>query len=178
MRSVYRRLLLAVSLFCVVQFTAAAQQTTVADTGNLFSSGYAAGFIGGLYDAYYPVTALKQHGDFGIGAPSMLDGELIMLRGKVYKTQFTGKTVTVSDTAKIPYAVVCFFKADRVYKPGKGLTKVALFHYLDSILDNQNGIYAIRFSGSFRYLKTRAFPPVQGKPYLPLAAIAGQATLF
>ena len=83
---------IAIILTCYLNFTASAQQKTKPDYGNLFSAGYAAGFIGGLYDAYYPYTKLKQHGDFGLGAPANLDGEMIMLHGKCYQTQFTGKT--------------------------------------------------------------------------------------
>ena len=144
----------------------------------LFSAGYAAGFIGGLYDAYYPYKKLKQHGDFGLGAPDKLDGELIMLNGKLYQTRATGTTTPVPDTGKTPYAVVCFFHPEKVLKPGNGLTKLGLFHYLDSVLTNTNGIYAIHISGSFNYVKTRAFPPVQTKPYMPLASMLDKQHFF
>ncbi|MDB5006966.1 MAG: alpha-acetolactate decarboxylase, partial [Mucilaginibacter sp.] len=81
-------------------------QTKAKDVNdNLFSAGYAAGFIGGLYDAFYPYKKLLQHGDFGLGAPEKLDGELIVLHGKMYQTQFTGKTTPMSDTGKTAYAV-------------------------------------------------------------------------
>jgi len=163
---------------CSLHFAAFAQQKAINTNGNLFSAGYAAGFIGGLYDAYYPYKKLEQHGDFGLGAPAKLDGELIMLDGKLYQTQFTGKTTLMSDTGKTPYAVVCFFHDNKVYKPGRSLNKTALFHYLDSVLTNQNGIYAIHITGSFSYIKTRAFPPVTQKPYLPLASMLEKQHFF
>ena len=102
----------------------------------------------------------------------------MMLNGKLYKTQFTGKTSLINDKGETPYAVVCFFHAVKVYKPGKQLNKAELFKYLDSVLTNVNGIYAVHISGKFSYIKTRAFPPVDQKPYLPLAAMLDRQHFF
>ncbi|WP_184542465.1 acetolactate decarboxylase [Mucilaginibacter sp. FT3.2] len=158
--------------------TIAQQKTKPADADdNLFSAGFASGFIGGLYDNWYPYKQLEKHGNFGIGAPGSLDGELLMLDGKIYQTQATGKTTLIADTGKLPYAVVCFFKAKKTYKHTGTLTKIALFTYLDSLLTNQNGIYAIHITGKFKSVKTRAFPPVE-KPYLPLAAMLNRQHFF
>ncbi len=155
----------------------AQQQKQPGDNDNLFSAGFASGFIGGLYDNWYPYRELEKHGDFGIGAPGSLDGELLLLNGKIYQTRSTGETTLVSDTGKLPYAVVCFFKAKKVYKHTGALGKAALFSYLDSLLTNQNGIYAIHIKGRFKSVKTRAFPPVE-KPYLPLAALLNKQHFF
>jgi acetolactate decarboxylase len=177
MKRIFKYFGITVLLICGLNAAAFAQKKT-SQAGTLFSAGYAAGFIGGLYDAFYPYSKLKQHGDFGLGAPAKLDGELIMLNGQLYKTQATGKTVPLGDTDKTPYALVCFFHPQKVYKPGKAMNKAALYHYLDSVLTNQNGIYAIHISGTFGYIKTRAFPPVEQKPYLPLAAMLDRQHFF
>jgi acetolactate decarboxylase len=178
MRSTIKYFYTTALLVFSLNFSVIAQQKNATAGSNLYSAGYASAFIGGLYDAWYPYKDLHQHGDFGLGAPAMLDGELIMLNGKFYKTQYTGKTSPVSDAEKTPYAVVCFFHAAKVYKPGKELNKATLFKYLDSVLINQNGIYAIHISGNFKYVKTRAFPPVLQKPYLPLAAMLDKQHFF
>ncbi|WP_295796463.1 acetolactate decarboxylase [Mucilaginibacter sp.] len=159
-------------------FKSVAQRKAPVTGGNLYSAGYASAFIGGLYDAWYPYKKLHQHGNFGLGAPAKLDGELLMLDGVFYKTQYTGKTSPINDADETPYAVVCFFKAAKVYKPAGQLTKAGLFKYMDSVLTNQNGIYAIHIKGKFKYVKTRAFPPVQQKPYLPLAAMLDKQHFF
>jgi len=168
-----------ISLFILCCSTAMAQlKTKAADTrDNLFSAGFASGFIGGLYDNWYPYKQLEKHGDFGLGAPGQLDGELLMLNGKIYQTRSTGKTTLVADTGKLPYAVVCFFKAKKTFKHTGPLSKTALYAYLDSLLTNQNGIYAIHISGKFKLVKTRAFPPVE-KPYVPLAAMLNKQQFF
>ncbi len=144
----------------------------------LFTAGLANSLIGGLYDGYYPYSELKKHGDFGLGAPDKLDGELLIFNGKIYQTQYTGKTFEVKDTAKTPFAVVNFFHADKTFKVTKQMNKQVLFHYIDSILDNPNGMYAIHISGNFRYLKTRAFEPVDTKPYSPLAEMLDKQHFF
>src|SRR3569833_3543520 len=128
------KLISALLLFSIIGFSGSAQQKPNAAPGNLYSAGYASAFIGGLYDAWYPYKNLHQHGDFGLGAPAKLDGELIMLNGKLYKPQYTGKTSPVSDADQTPYAVVCFFKAKLSFCLGWLFCLVVLFKYLDSVL--------------------------------------------
>lgn len=150
-----------------------------AKTNNtLFTAGHASAFIGGLYDAYYPYKQLMLHGDFGLGAPDKLDGELLMLNGKIYQTQSSGKTFEIPDTGRTPFSVVNFFHADRVVKAYVKMNKEKLYAYLDSILPNQNGMYAIRIKGSFNAIKTRAFPEVKQKPYAPLASMLALQQFF
>lgn len=162
-------------LFCYNSFFCI---NTFAQSNDLYSAGYASAFIGGLYDGYFPYSQLKTHGDFGLGAIDKMDGELTMLQGKVYQTQFTGKTRLISDEEKTPYAVVCFFHTGKVIHLNSKWDKVRLYKYLDSVLSDQNGIYAIHIKGSFNYVKTRAFPPVAGKPYLPLADMLDKQHFF
>jgi acetolactate decarboxylase len=135
----------------------------------LFTVGIGAGLIGGLYDGIYSYRDLKKHGDFGLGAPDKLDGEIVVFQGKIYQTQHTGKTFVVDDKELTPFAMVNFFQPNIKITPNKGMNKTELFHYLDSVLTNVNGMYAIHVSGKFSYLKTRAFPPVKEHQHTPLA---------
>jgi len=144
----------------------------------LYTAGHASAFIGGLYDAFFPYKDLRLHGDFGLGAPDQLDGELLLLDGKIYQTQSTGKTFEINDAGATPFSVVNFFKADQVVKPNRVLTKDQLYAYLDSIIPNQNAMYAIRIKGNFNTVKTRAFPIVTQKPYQPLASMLALQQFF
>src|ERR1700761_5559869 len=83
-----------------------AQQT---NNRNLFSAGHAGAFVDGLFDSYYSYKQLEKHGDFGLGAPDRLDGELMIFRGKFYQTEVSGLTRQMPDTGKTPYAITCFF---------------------------------------------------------------------
>ena len=169
---------LLITFLAVLSFKANAQQAANLPFDRLFTAGYAHAFIGGLYDGYLPYSILKQHGDFGLGAPDKLDGELLMLHGKIYQTQHTGKTFEVNDKALTPYAVVNFFKADKTIKLSKSINRTSLYTYLDSILNDANGMYAIRMKGKFGFLKTRAFPPVANKPYQALADMLNLQQFF
>jgi acetolactate decarboxylase len=164
-------------MLCIYAFPASAQQQ-VKTNNTLFTAGHASAFIGGLYDAYYPYNKLKLHGDFGLGAPDKLDGELLMLHGKIYQTQSSGKTFEIPDTGSTPFSVVNFFHADKIVKVSVQMNKEKLYAYLDSVLPNKNGIYAIRIKGSFNKIKTRAFPAVKQKPYTPLAGMLALQQFF
>lgn len=171
-----------ICLFILFSYNACPAFAQSADSlgrdNNLFSAGHAGGFVGGLYDAFYPYKQLEQKGDFGLGAPANLDGELMMLNGKYYQTRYTGITTQLADTGKTPYATVCFFRPGKVIHVKDKLTKAQLFKLLDSVLNNQNGMYAIHISGNFKYVKTRAFPPVTQRPYTPIAAMLDKQQFF
>jgi len=156
--------LLTAILFCTVSLAQSANN-------NLFTVGVGAGLIGGLYDGNYPYSSLKKHGNFGLGAPDKLDGELVVFEGKIYQTQHTGKTAQVDERQLTPFAMVNFFKADKKITINRSINKEALLHLLDSVLTNVNGLYAIHINGKFNYIKTRAFPPVKEHDHTPLAAM-------
>jgi acetolactate decarboxylase len=143
---------------------------------NLYSAGYAASFISGLYDVYFPYKQIMQHGDFGLGAPNDLDGELLIFNGVPYQTRYTGKTTVITE-GTAPYAINCYFKADKTLKPGRSLSRAELYKYLDSVTTNLNGMYAIHVKGKFSAVKTRAFPPVE-KPYKPMVAFMDKQVFF
>jgi acetolactate decarboxylase len=164
--------LLAITIFATTSFIPTPHNKSADKPHNhLFTVGVGASLIGGLYDGNYPYGMLKQHGNFGLGAPDKLDGELVVFQGKIYQTQHTGKTFVVDDRQLTPFAMVNFFLPDRKITPGRSMDKASLFVYLDSILTNVNGLYAIHISGKFSYIKTRAFPPVKAHDHTPLAAM-------
>src|SRR5688572_25312206 len=86
---------------------------------NLFTVGVGSGLIGGLYDGFYPYRELKKHGDFGLGAPDKLDGEIMIFRGKIYQTQHTGKTFQVDERQLTPFSMINFFHPDIKIMPHK-----------------------------------------------------------
>lgn len=164
--------MLAIALFSVTSFVPAPHNRYADGAHNhLFTVGVGAGLIGGLYDGYYPLGQLKQHGNFGLGAPDKLDGEIVVYQGKIYQTQHTGKTFVADDRQLTPFAMVHFFQPDERVVTYRVMDKQSLFHYLDSSLTNVNGLYAIHISGKFSYIKTRAFPPVKAQEHTPLASM-------
>ncbi|NIG54395.1 acetolactate decarboxylase [Chitinophaga sp. Cy-1792] len=133
----------------------------------LHTVGIAIGLLGGLYDGFYPIGELKTKGDFGIGAPDKINGELLIFNGKAYQTTSDGKTSELPDNYKVPFAMVNNFRPTIRIRINETISKQELYRRLDSLFPNQNGMYAIHISGKFSYVKSRALPPVATQPPYP-----------
>lgn len=144
----------------------------------LYNYGIIDAFIGGLYKGTLPIRDLKLKGDFGIGAPDMLDGELTMLDGKAYQTKATGETVVLDDEHKTAFSSVTFFKADTTFFIHTIMEHTAVLEAIQSRLVNKNAMYAIRVTGTFSYIKTRAFPPVKEEPFPVLSTMLDRQQFF
>ncbi|GAA4790444.1 hypothetical protein GCM10023231_17930 [Olivibacter ginsenosidimutans] len=144
----------------------------------LYQYGVADAFVGGLYKGVLPLKEVKLKGDFGLGAPDMLDGELTILDGNVYQTKATGKTIEPENGFKTPMSFVTFFKADTTLKIGTPISENALLKLINGLLSNKNSVYAIKISGVFEHVKTRAFPPIEKKPFPPITTIFDRQHFF
>ncbi|HCM20974.1 MAG TPA: acetolactate decarboxylase [Porphyromonadaceae bacterium] len=144
----------------------------------LYQYGVADAFVGGLYKGTLPLKELKLKGDFGLGAPDMLDGELTMLDGKVYQTKATGKTVEPDDNFKTSMLFTTFFKADTVITIENPIGEKALWEQISKELKNKNAMYAIKITGKFDHIKTRAFPPVKNEPFPVISLIFDTQKFF
>jgi acetolactate decarboxylase len=154
-------------------------RTIKPEYNKLYQYGEADSFLAGLYeDSTFSVSQIARHGDFGLGAPNMLDGELIVYQGKAYQTKANGKTTLLSQQAKASLLLVTFFKADTSFYITSANNKKEAFEQIDRYLNKRNAAYVIKISGSFGLVKTRAFPPVEKKPYLPLAQMLDKQHFF
>lgn len=148
-----------------------------AQQDQLYHVGLISAFVGGVYDGFYSYRALGRHGDFGLGAPDKLDGEITILNGKAYHFRHTGKNTLVKDSEQTCLAFVNFFHSDQAVTLHGPLTKDSLFAQIDSLLHDANGMFAIKISGTFKYVRTRAFP-AQEKPYPPVNSILNKQQFF
>ena len=144
----------------------------------LYNYGIIDAFIGGLYRGTLPIKELKLKGDFGIGAPDMLDGELTMLDGKAYQTKATGETVVLDNNHRTAFSSVTFFKADTIFYIHTNTEQKAVLEAIQNKLINKNAMYAIKISGIFNFVKTRAFPPVKEEPFPVLSTILDRQHFF
>ena len=53
--------------------------------------------MSGLYQEHFTIGQLKAQGDFGLGTFNLLDGEMIVLKGKVYQAKANGEVIEVTD---------------------------------------------------------------------------------
>jgi acetolactate decarboxylase len=123
-------------------------------------------FAAGQYTGTIPLSALKTHGDFGLGTFSGLDGEMIVLDGTIYRADSQCSLTRPGPDTLSPFANLVFFKpeaASAVALPGGS---PELGAWLNAKLPE--GMFAAaRITGTFKRLTIRSvagFNP----PYPPL----------
>ena len=140
----------------------------------LFQVSTAGALVRGIYDGVITVGELKQHGNFGLGTFDGLDGEMLALDGRFYQIHASGAVSEAGDAARVPFAVVTLFQAEREAELGEveGLGQLAA--ELDGMCRTANLFCAARVEGRFRRVRTRV--ACKAKPGETLvAATAHQA---
>jgi acetolactate decarboxylase len=147
------------------------------DRENLYQVSTIDALMQGVFDGFEPVSELKKHGDFGIGTFDALDGEMIVLEGKVYQAGADGAIHPVPDSATTPFATVTYFDRDLAVKTGRQMNFSEFSSTMAAGLPSQNVIYAVQMHGTFPVMKVRAIP-AQHKPYPTLTEAAKNQSVF
>lgn len=145
----------------------------------LFQTSTIDALLDGVYDADFTCAQLRTHGDFGLGTFQALDGEMIVVEGRVLRVRSDGGVEAVSPDEKTPFASVTFFEPDQDESiPPESATSIGeLYEFIDSRLASPNLFYAVRVDGRFSHVKTRSVPR-QTPPYRPLAEVAKTQPVF
>lgn len=131
----------------------------------------------GNYDGELTMPMLLEKGDTGIGTFNTLDGEMVLIDGKVFRIDDRGKAKEVPKATRTPYAVAVFFKTDSILKL-EGVTSLEeLNRKVNEALVSDNIFYAIRIDGMFSTVRTRSVP-AQKKPYPPLIDVVKKQSIF
>lgn len=138
----------------------------------LFQHGTLAQLVPGLFAGTLTIGELLQHGDTGIGTLNGLDGELMILNGKVYQFSASGKIRLVGDSEMVPFANI-HYRNDHNAGSLANLTFASFKKQLCHKLESLNLFYAVRVVGNFAYIRTRAVE-AQKPPYPTLSATAAQ----
>ena len=133
--------------------------------------------LGGVYDGHITCRELLKHGNFGIGTFDRLDGEMLVLDGKLYQIKADGRVYTPDIGITTPFATVCDFQADQSQPLEPGQDFKAVTQWLDRLAPNQNVFCAIKITGQFVRMETRSVP-AQTKPYQPLAEVTKNQPKF
>jgi len=132
--------------------------------------------VEGLYVENTTIAEVKEHGDFGLGTFNYLDGEMLLLDGKVYQIRSDGNVYDVGDEEKSPFACVTFFSPD-TFDDIDGASGVSdLNAVLDNLIPSKNMLYAIRIDGVFSYVRCRAVP--RSENYRPLVEATKDQPVF
>jgi len=132
--------------------------------------------VEGLYVENTTIAQVRSRGDFGLGTFNYLDGEMVLLDGKVYQIRSDGNVYDVGDDEKSPFACVTFFSPDTYDDIEGDLASKDLVSLLDGLIPSQNMLYAIRIDGTFSHVRTRAVP--RSENYRPLVDATKDQPVF
>lgn len=126
-------------------YAAAADRESLAQVALLQS--LAQGYFGGTVTS----GQLRKLGDTGIGTFEGLNGEMIVLDGKVYQALGDGRVLVAPDKTIIPYATVTFFDQDIAVSLKDIKDKAAFEKVLDDTVQKQgaNSFYMVKLHAQF-----------------------------
>ena len=122
----------------------------------LFQVSTSTALVKGVYNGVVTVGQLKQHGDFGLGTFDSLDGEMLALEGHFYQMRGSGEVAEPGDDARVPFAVVTAFRAERESTIDRVEGFEALAAHLDGMRRTANLFCAVRIDGRFARVRVRA----------------------
>ena len=138
----------------------------------LFQVSTSGALVAGVYSGVVSCATILQHGDFGLGTFANLDGEMIVVDGRVYRIQGSGRVTEAARDAEAPFAVVTWFEPETEVS----ITDVSGYKALETRCDefrrSGNIFYAVRVDGHFKRVRTRAVNPPQPGTRLAAAAKA------
>lgn len=133
--------------------------------------------IRGGYDGGITIKNLLKHGDNGLGTFDGLDGEMIIIDGKVYKGKIDGKIYRVQDNERTPFANIAFIKINEEkqfsFQGGYENLKTQLNKFYP--MGNMPIVFSI--NGDFENITYRSVP-MQKKPYPPLTEVVKKQSVF
>jgi acetolactate decarboxylase len=131
----------------------------------------------GHYEGTWPFGDVRRHGDFGIGTLDGLDGETIMLEGKMFQAKADGTVLCVPKKALVPFATVTRFRPTISARLAAVTSSDELASALDQVLPKEDSFCAVRIDATWDAVTVRSCPR-QNKPYRPLAEVTKEQSVF
>ncbi len=157
------------SLSACAQQPAQTPAAPVQDTETVYQVALLQSLTQGYYDGIINVSDLKTHGDIGIGTFEGVNGEMIVLDGKVYQALSDGSVQEAADTETVPFSNVTFFDSDVTVDMTEIENMAAFKSALDKTVSEKgkNMFYMIKVNGTFEKMLVRS-ELKQEKPYKTL----------
>ena len=112
--------------------------------------------VEGIFEENVPVSEIQKHGDFGLGTFNDLDGEMVLLDGRIYRAAADGSVNLVSPQTLTPFACVTFFQPTSSEMSQGELNYPDFLAWLTMLMPSPNLFYAFRIEGLFNLVKTRS----------------------
>jgi acetolactate decarboxylase len=138
----------------------------------LFQVSTSTALVEGVYQGAVRVGTLREHGNLGLGTFENLDGEMAIVDGNCFQIRGDGSVHKVGDDVLSPFAVVTRFAADETATLAACADLHAMVAASDRLRHSQNVFYALRVTGTFDHIKTRAMcKTTEGTPLAEAAAV-------
>jgi acetolactate decarboxylase len=137
----------------------------------VFQVSLMAALLDGVYDGDATVGQLLERGDFGLGTFNALDGEMVILDSVAHRLRSGGEATRVGPEEPTPFAIVTRFVPSMAVEVAGGAGRDEVSGMVDRLVST-NYLYAMRITGRFAAVKTRAVVR-QEKPYRPLVEVTG-----
>jgi acetolactate decarboxylase len=138
----------------------------------LFQTSTIQALLGGAFDGDVTLNELLEHGDLGLGTLNGLDGELIVIDGKVFKAELDCTLSRPDLQSLTPYAVVVPFSPGPEQRLRGPISAAGLERRLWGDPDRPRAPAAVRIDGRFETIRVRSVPK-QVPPYPSLAEAIG-----
>ncbi|HEX6219851.1 MAG TPA: acetolactate decarboxylase [Acidimicrobiia bacterium] len=123
---------------------------------SLFQVSTSNALVQGVFGGVITVGDLKQHGDFGLGTFTGLDGELVLIDGDCFRASAGGAVEEASEDDEVPFALVARFHTDAEESIGDESSLEEVTEQIDAMRPSENVFVGIRIDGEFSHLSMRA----------------------
>lgn len=148
------------------------------DRETIFQGSTMESLLAGNFDSVATVKDIRLEGDTGLGTYAGLDGEMIVLEGKVYKVLKSGEVQLQTDDAGSPFYTVTTFDADlKESIQAEQQDYDSLKKTMDSLRPRNDLPYALCIPCTLSSLQVRSEGPYE-KPYPTLADALKQQAVF
>ncbi len=137
------------------------------DPHSIYQTGTINSLVSAVYDGDKDISSIKAHGDFGLGALPMIDGELIVCDGVFYRADAEANLSIAREGAVLPFAVVSHFRPDQSFDL-VNTDSAGTSDYVSRYFTSRNLIYAVRIDGHFTTMRVRS-ERCQPKTYRPMS---------
>lgn len=129
------------------------------------------------YDALAPVGAAARGKSFALGTFDRLDGELVMVAGRLFRVGTSGTPRTVAMSRRTPFVQAVRFRPQAWRTVQSGTTCTRMERMIDRMVGSSAGMVAVRVRGRFAQVEFRSVAE-QSKPYPPLTEVVANQVVF
>ena len=163
---------LTIGMLCAA--LAASCATAAAPRDTLYQVSLVNALLAKDYNGELTLDELLRHGNFGIGTFDRLDGEMIVLDGRIYQAKGDGTVERPPLTETTPWATVTRFRTDSQLSIDHPMSIEELEAKIDAGLANPNIFYALRIETRIPMIAIRSVD-AQSEPHRDLVgATQGQ----